>query len=888
MAVAGTLATSRPAHKSFEVLLEAPDTVVYPMDAYKLNRKGAMEEVALSDSLLASMQGFFGSSEEEDEGEQLTARDTIHAPDSLRETDPFRYKYYVALLDSLTHIQVADSLGESMQIHLDSLDTLGFLRDSIDLHLLDSIYNADLAVRRREAFEKWYNSLSPEERKKYDKQQEINRKAAIKDSLDAIKEEKKAIHDSIVENTPRVLETFALPDSLMYKRLVAWTVDPAFQNIKPYVPDTSYNYYFNDYDFRRKDVNATWLGVAGSPVQSYDFFQRTNHSETDFYAPNEAWTFSHETLPHYNTKTPYTEMAYWGSILATSSKESDNIHFLTTQNITPALNMRIMFDRWGGGGILQNETTANKTFVLSGNYVGRKYMAHAGFISNNVSRGENGGITEQTWIRDTTIDSREIAVNMSDAVSTVKRRTFFLDQEYRIPLSFIKDLLSAREKADSASIQASSAGQEDLPPAEDGPQVDTIDRNVTTAFIGHSSEWSSYYRDYSDAVYSGSAAAGNLFNNIFNYSPYSTADTMRTSTLDNKVFVRLQPWSSDAMVNRLNIGLGDKFRTYRDQYADTLGVHKENSLYAYAGVEGNIRDNFSWDARGVLNFAGYEAGDFELSANARFNLYPFRRARRSPLSFGAHFETTLDEPQWYQQRLFLNHYSWDNDFGKISRTKIQGYLDIPHWKLSAKAGYALLANHIYYDTLGVVQQHSAPISVLSASLRKEFTVAGFLHLDNRLLFQTSSNPDVLPLPAVSANLRWYVQFVAQKSEDRLFDILTMQAGLNAWYNTAWYAPAWNPNLGVFHNQNEALYNNGLVVDAFVNMQWKRACIFLKVENLNMGWPFESADYFSAHNFISTQRVFKVGIFWPFYMTPGKDAPNAKQRQGGTGDNAQRR
>ena len=29
----------------------------------------------------------------------LTARDTIFPPDSLRDIDPFRYKYYVAILD---------------------------------------------------------------------------------------------------------------------------------------------------------------------------------------------------------------------------------------------------------------------------------------------------------------------------------------------------------------------------------------------------------------------------------------------------------------------------------------------------------------------------------------------------------------------------------------------------------------------------------------------------------------------------------------------------------------------------------------------------------------------------------------------------------------------
>ena len=33
----------------------------------------------------------------------VTARDSIFPPDSLKDIDPFRYKYYVAIIDSLVH-----------------------------------------------------------------------------------------------------------------------------------------------------------------------------------------------------------------------------------------------------------------------------------------------------------------------------------------------------------------------------------------------------------------------------------------------------------------------------------------------------------------------------------------------------------------------------------------------------------------------------------------------------------------------------------------------------------------------------------------------------------------------------------------------------------------
>ena len=62
----------------------------------------------------------------------------------------------------------------------------------------------------------------------------------------------------------------------------------------------------------------------------------------------------------------------------------------------------------------------------------------------------------------------------------------------------------------------------------------------------------------------------------------------------------------------------------------------------------------------------------------------------------------------------------------------------------------------------------------------------------------------------------------------------MQIGADAWWNTEYYSQGWNPAIGAFINQNEVKYSNGPFIDAFVNMQWKRACIFVKLENAGMG------------------------------------------------------
>ena len=80
------------------------------------------------------------------------------------------------------------------------------------------------------------------------------------------------------------------------------------------------------------------------------------------------------------------------------------------------------------------------------------------------------------------------------------------------------------------------------------------------------------------------------------------------------------------------------------------------------------------------------------------------------------------------------------------------------------------------------------------------------------------------------------------------------------------------------------YGNCPYIDAFVNIQWKRASIFIKAINVNMGWPSKSADYFSAAGYIAPQRAIKFGISWPFYMQPGTNKNATSKGGAATGGN----
>ena len=830
------------AHVSFTV----QDTVIYSTDGY---RRWWTEEdylihggkFAQADSLMGDGSSYYFDIAD---GGRPAAMDTITAPDSLRLLDPFLFEFYPAVKDSLCHLYVKDSLVA--------------MGDSLKWPVVDSLYFADSAVRAREAFALWYASLDKFARKRYDAEQRSARLKAVADSVAFIKDSLQAIRDSTIENTPRVLYTYILPDSLKYKRIVSWTHERDFHNLTMRGEDTTLNYRFYDYPFLRQGVNASWLGIAGSPVQDFDYSKRTSAENVIFYEALESWSYNPATLPMYNTKTPYTELGYSGGIFGTNQKVEENVHVLTTQNILPSWNVMITFDRFGAKGILDREDTKNKNFAFGTNYLGKKYLMHAGYIYNTVIRQENGGLVHNSQIEDVSsdVDTKGLDISLISAESSVRKHSAFIDQQFRIPFYFMQKWFKRKDVTDTLAVSDSvSAATADTATV-------IRDENVTTAFIGHSSEFSTYRRIYDDKISDEPGRA--FYNDRFYYDPVNSHDSLRTLRLENKLFVRLQPWAQEAVVSKLDVGIGDRLTTYakpEPSYLHTPGSDRWNTVYLYAGVDGKIKKYVSWNATGHYSLLGTEAGDFDVSANGVFSVYPFRRHRESPINLTVNFKTSLTEPGYYVQHLHTNHYLWDNEFKKISDTRIKGSLGIPLWKLNLSAAYGLLGNGIYFDEEGIVRQSDRVANVLSLEFDKEFVLWRF-HLDHRLLFQMSSDKTVANVPAFSANLRYYIQLPIGKGA------MDMQIGANAWYNTPWYAPGWNPVLGVFHNQNEREYGNFPFVDAFVNMRWQRAIIFLKVENVLMGVP--SRSFFGADHYLRTTRAFKIGIFWPFYLQPGKN------------------
>jgi hypothetical protein len=896
--------------------------------------------------------------------DSLAGPDTLVIPDSLSVLDSSVVSDSLLLTDSLA---AADSLTESDSTAADSVRVL--TKRELKRMAKDSVRKVKDAYKDSVAMVKQH----------------------MADSIHHIKDSIRSVKDSIRWSKPRVLETIFLPDSLYYDRIISWTTGTRVNEYRHADMDTTFNDWYTEYPFYKEDIDAVYLGTVGSAVQNVNFFKRREFDIFKAYAPYITYSHTPENMPFFNTKSPYTELAYWGTIFAFKDKEETNVRFMHTQNITPEWNLAVLFQGWKAAGILEKEATANNSLEITTNYLGKRYVMNAGFIHHNINREENGGIQDSYMVRDTTVDAKTIAVNLQNARNKLSRNTFFINHSYDILLesdltrmrkvmdkdsvftATVDSLIKVRKEAyersvdaavaavkakaeaearaadslaaladstaamqmdslgtaldsagmslDSAGVMIDSAGSvldtvvtadsllsapgtdslssvskyaspEDSiaavradsiatavadsllrasimdtlrPPTEDEIIASLADSllfgqagNSPRLTVGHIGEVSRFYRFYTDEITD--EVGRNFYNNMFYINPTSSADSMRMFTVENKLFFKLQPWKRDAIVSEVSGGVGYQWNSIYAFRPDMFLTGNRNinqhNMYLYAGASGEYKKYLNWGATAQYSFLGYYQNDFNVDAHVGVSFYPFKD-KSEPITLNGRFSTSLKEPDWFSQHYYSNHYVWDNDFGKTSTTKVEASLDIPKWDMEAYFGYALVNNYLYNDTLGIARQNTGLINVMSAYLRKDFKIWWF-HLDNQILFQYSSDESTLPLPMFTFHLRYYIEMEAVKN------VLTVQLGADARMNTPYYVPAYNPALGTFQLQTREQVGYNPYIDIFLNLQWKRVNIFLKVINVGEGWP-TGASSFSAYHYVRPSLGFKFGIHWPFYI-----------------------
>ena len=639
----------------------------------------------------------------------------------------------------------------------------------------------------------------------------------------------------------RPLESYYFNDTTRALYNWKWNVDRYYNRVNIMPLDTTLADWRTDYVFYRKGVGDMALGGLGQSSQPVNWFDRNQDRDFTFARSYDAYTARLENVPFYNGKSALTNMTY----LESGQKRYREEHFelVHSQNINPSTSANVSYKARSTMGRYDWQRTKNHALSVGVAHSGKRYSIHAAYMNNMVDTRENGGVVGEWAIADTVFEMPSgvpMRLASSEAHNKYRNNAVFVKQAIAIPLERVTE-------------------------------YDFSVADLSAIYVGHQFEYNSWSKVYTDKRGTYSNERGNYNketgeweseDNLSYYddwfiSPETTRDSISERLISNKLFVQVQPWDRYGAISTIDGGVGYDIHTYsylrlQDYVRGDMTRDKRSSWYIYGAASGMIKRYADWRADAKYHPSGYRGGD--LSAGGEITLRAF--IREHPLILTGRFRYELRSPGYWHENLFSNHYVWFNSFDKESETRFEVNFSVPDIALEVGAWQGVMTNMIYYGNDSRVAQNPGTVSLTSLYARKDFRFAGF-HLDHRALVQISSDEHVLPVPTFSAYLSYYYEFWVVR------DVLRVQVGLDGRFNTAYYAPGYNPALSAFYNQREVKIGNYPYLDAFVSAKWKRMRILLKLQHLNQNL-FGNGEYFQVARYPLNPRMFKFGISWSFY------------------------
>ena len=302
-------------------------------------------------------------------------------------------------------------------------------------------------------------------------------------------------------------------------------------------------------------------------------------------------------------------------------------------------------------------------------------------------------------------------------------------------------------------------------------------------------------------------------------------------------------------------GLKFKYLSYDQRVSlDTInnrGTSKYTGTYLTAGTFNmDSTTMFNFDIWGSFCLAGDYSADYSLEGRI---IQYLNKGRNSSVTVHALLETQT--PNHYYLQYQGNHNQWENSFDKIHAYNLRGHYT--NKRLRTEVGVALnnTKNYIYFDTTAMPRQYDGNLMVFTAWAKQIFRL-GHFYFDQKVYYQVTNKEKILPLPQVALHSHNYYQ-------NRFFkQALGFQIGIDLFYNTSFYANAYDPAIMQFYNQEIEKTGNYPKMDVFVTLNIKRADLFVKYEHFNEF--FGSRDYFSAYTYPINPAKVKFGIRWNFF------------------------
>jgi len=565
-----------------------------------------------------------------------------------------------------------------------------------------------------------------------------------------------------------------------------------------------------------------------------------------------------DNITFYQVKTPFAVLSYNSSL-----NQSYQLHVTHTQNINNHWNYSLDYHLLNPQGAFSNSSATDHVFDFNTNYYSAdaRYQLSAGAIWQRMAVGENGGLSyPSAYYNKTFRNTTGIPVISTNGLSWSNDVTLFARQSFNTVRQFewyrpIKEQF-VDTVTDSSIVQVPYFDSVTLDSLLRDSTVYTLRYELVDTIVGYDTLY-----PHDPHIYNTGVFALELQWDRQKYR-YAVQDSSLYNRLSASLF-----WTNDAYMdhrwrNALKLYGGIRpqlswLRLNPALYSDTL--LRRVAFYPFARVEIS-----PWPAAelSVYGEAAPNLSEYNLDAHL---LFPFRDTvghSKHSLCLRAVVKAYRPELIYSAQCLYSAHPVSDA-FKSVGVRKIEadyhheGLFDI---HLSANH----ISHNIWFEEVDInggastyqASQASGSALLLQGRVNLYLILFSWLHYDMQQHVQFSSDQDQIRVPLFASKNSLYSDF-------KLFhDALRVQIGFDLRYHTRFYADAYNPNLGIFYRQDEEQVGNYLWVDAFLNLQIKRATIYVKAGHLNTF--IEQNAYCIIPNYPAQQFGLFYGLTWKFF------------------------
>ena len=673
-----------------------------------------------------------------------------------------------------------------------------------------------------------------------------------------------------ISDTPPLDSIPALPDSLR-RRFVVRLADPldTLSNRLFAYNVLSRNSYLRtqvtiDTTLTRFEINnpvmryfyaGAYIGNLGLSYYPISFSDRKRPSDYSFLDNVAIFLHDPEETTYYQTQFPFTHINF--SSAGPKRFNETIFNLVHTQNVNKNWNLGLYYDTYSSVGEYNNQNASVNGFSLFSAYRGNQYSMYSNFNWNNVRMRENGGLADIYEFENSVIqdDASGHEVRSGIGKTIMLNRSFYLMHSYSPAKIYF-----GRNRADRDTIEASRFAfvhtlRYEWNTREHSDTATYALQGKESYFWEENSYWlpdSIHFRRITNHVeILFREQSRNRFTAGFSAGALMEIDRYNTNVIPRDIFNNFD--------RRIPQGSG-----WGGDLPEILGtertvIYRQTNKYVNTAITGSFFNHtgrfLNWDINGRLYFTGYKIGDVNIDGNVR--LHYFTAKGRNTLLLGGSIDNV--NPGYFLNNFYSNLIVWENNnFALSQEIRLRGEFIAPARKLKLGVYLSQLNNYIYFNKEAKPEQTSEPLATGTAYVEKDIRL-GYFGFRFRVYGQYSSNEAIIPLPALAGFQSTYFEGWLVKN------VLNIQLGWNIVYNTPYYAYSYMPATGKFYLQEEQRIGNYPFFDVFLNLQIKRARIFIKTDGLNTLFSDNIGKRnYMVYRYPTNDFRMKFGVSWTFY------------------------